>query len=53
MRGMEYRCPTVDANVRGVLPCEDAQAVKGSEDTRNYGVGSGDVGKEQCLGLNP
>ena len=29
-----------------VLPREVAQAVKGSDDTRFYGVGSGDVGKE-------
>ena len=29
-----------------VLPREVAQAVKGSNDTRFYGVGSGDVGKE-------
>ena len=42
----EYRCLKVDANVRGVLPREVAQAVNGSDDTRNYGVGSGDVGKE-------
>ena len=29
-----------------VLPREVAQAVKGSNDTRFYEVGSGDVGKE-------
>ena len=29
-----------------VLPREVAQAVKGPNDTRFYGVGSGDVGKE-------
>ena len=29
-----------------VLPREVAQAVKGANDTRFYGVGSGDVGKE-------
>ena len=29
-----------------VLPREVAQAVKGSNDTRFYGVRSGDVGKE-------
>ena len=29
-----------------VLPREVAQAVKGSNDTRFYGVGSGDVDKE-------
>ena len=29
-----------------VSPREVAQAVKGSNDTRFYGVGSGDVGKE-------
>ena len=29
-----------------VLPRKIAQAVKGSNDTRFYGVGSGDVGKE-------
>ena len=28
------------------LPCEVAQAVNGSNDTRFYEVGSGDVGKE-------
>ena len=32
--------------VNRVLPREVAQAVKGSNDTRFYGVGSGDVGKE-------
>ena len=32
--------------VRGVLPREVAQAVNGSDDTRNSGIGSGDVGKE-------
>ena len=36
----------VDAIVNGVLPREVTQAVKGSNDTRFYGVGSGDVGKE-------
>ena len=34
------------ANVNKVLPHEVAQTVKGSNDTRFYGVGSGDVGKE-------
>ena len=42
----EYRCLKVDANVNRVLPRVVAQAVKGSNDTRFYGVGSGDVGKE-------
>ena len=32
--------------VNRVLPREVAQAVQGSSDTRFYGVGSGDVGKE-------
>ena len=32
--------------VNRVLPREVAQAVKGSNDTRFYGGGSGDVGKE-------
>ena len=41
-----YRCRIVDAIVNRVLPCEVAQFVKGSNDTRFYGVGSGDVGKE-------
>ena len=39
----------VDGNKRyanRVLPREVAQAVKGSNDTRFYGVGPGDVGKE-------
>ena len=43
-RGCRYRL--VDASVNRVLPREVAQAVKGSNDTRFYGVGSGDVGKE-------
>ena len=43
-RGCRYRL--VDAIVNRVLPREVAQAVKGSNDTRFYGVGSGDVGKE-------
>ena len=38
--------PIVDAVVNRVLPREVAQAVKGSNDTRFYRVGSGDVGKE-------
>ena len=36
----------VDAIVNRVLPREVAQAVKGSNDTRFYEVGSGDAGKE-------
>ena len=42
----EYRYRTVDAIVNRVLPREVAQAVKSSNDTRFYGVRSGDVGKE-------
>ena len=42
----EYRYRTVDAIVNRVLPREVAQAVKGSNDTRFYGVESGDVDKE-------
>ena len=42
----EYRYRIVDTIVNRVLPCEVAQAVKGSNDTRFYGVGSGDAGKE-------
>ena len=42
----EWRYPLVDAIVNRVLPRKVAQAVKGSNDTRFYGVGSGDVGKE-------
>ena len=40
----ESKCRSlkVDVNVRGVLP----RGGKGSDDTRSYGVGSGDVGKE-------
>ena len=36
----------INTSVNRVLPREVAQAVKGSNDTRFYGVGSGDVGKE-------
>ena len=42
----ECRHRIVDAIVSRVLPREVAQAVKGSNDTRFYGVGSGDVSKE-------
>ena len=42
----ECRYRLVDAIVNRVLPREVAQAVKGSNDTRFYGVGSGDVGRE-------
>ena len=42
----ECRYRLVDAIVNRVLPREVAQAVKGSNNTRFYGVGSGDVGKE-------
>ena len=42
----ESRSRIVDAIVDRVLPREVAQAVKGSNDTRFYGVGSGDVGKK-------
>ena len=43
-RECHYRL--VDAIVNRVLPREVAQAVKYSNDTRFYGVGSGDVGKK-------
>ena len=42
----ECRYRLVDAVVSRVLPREVSQAVKGSNDTRFYGMGSGDVGKE-------
>ena len=42
----ECRYRVVDAIVNRVLPREVAQAVKGSNDTPFYEVGSGDVGKE-------
>ena len=44
----ESKCRSlkVDANVRGVLPREVAQAVKVPTILEGYGVGSGDVGKE-------
>ena len=46
-----YKAPTRGSkhnksDVNGVLPRKVAQAVNGSNDTRFYGVGSGDVGKE-------
>ena len=36
----------INLSVNRILPREVAQAVKDSNDTRFYGVGSGDVGKE-------
>ena len=45
-RECHYRIVSSTPFVNMVLPREVAQAVKGSNGTRFYGVGSGDVGKE-------
>ena len=46
MRALEMSKSIVDANVKVGATTRGFSGGRGSDDTRGYGVGSGDVGKE-------
>ena len=51
MRALEMSKSIVDANVKVGATTRGCSGGRGSDDTRGYGVGSGDVGKELPRGI--